>query len=86
MLLAMMAMIAAAGSAAPAAGAEPLCRDRLAYAADGLLHELPRDARPRRLGELPPADLVLTVLRREDGCIVPVIVRYGIGATPDRDR
>lgn len=35
--------------------------------------------RPNRLGELPPGDVVLAVLRQEDGCYKPVIVRYGVG-------
>ncbi len=34
----------------------------------------------RRLGELPPGNLELAVLREVDGCREPVIVRYGIGA------
>ena len=34
---------------------------------------------PRKLGELPPGNLVLTVWRNVDGCSAPVIVRYGIG-------
>ena len=41
-------------------------------------------ARFRRLGDLPPANAVLTVLRTEDGCSTPVIVRYGIGARDSR--
>ena len=32
-----------------------------------------------RLGELPPAQLVLTVFREVDGCSEPVIVRHGYG-------
>lgn len=40
-------------------------------------------ARMKRLDELPPADHILTVLRTEDGCIKPVIVRHGIGAPAD---
>ena len=39
-----------------------------------------RTARFRRLGDLPPANEVLAVLRTEDGCSKPVIVRYGIGS------
>ena len=41
-----------------------------------------------RLGELPPAQLMLTVYREVDGCSEPVIVRhgYGLGAPPARDR
>ncbi len=37
------------------------------------------DARARRLGDLPPANHVLTVYREVERCPVPVIVRYGIG-------
>ena len=49
---------------------------------DDLLHfaEKSRKAVPKKLGELPPGNLVLTVVRQEDGCQIPVIVRYGIGA------
>jgi hypothetical protein len=38
----------------------------------------------RKLGELPPAQLVLTVYREENGCPKPVIVRHNIGAQPRR--
>ena len=34
----------------------------------------------KRLGELPPGDLVLTVMRGTGNCFRPVIVRRGIGA------
>ncbi|HZF95799.1 MAG TPA: hypothetical protein VEZ20_13120 [Allosphingosinicella sp.] len=40
----------------------------------------PATSRPRRLGELPPGDLQLTVMREVDGCHEPVIVRQGFGA------
>ena len=36
----------------------------------------------KRLGELPPGNVVLTVFRQENGCHKPVIVRYGIGSNP----
>ena len=36
--------------------------------------------RAKRLGELPPADLTLTVLNRVGGCIEPMTVRQGYGA------
>jgi len=36
-------------------------------------------AKVRRLGDLPPANHVLTVYREVDRCPAPVIVRYGIG-------
>jgi hypothetical protein len=38
------------------------------------------ELRARRLGELPPADLTLTVVNRVGGCIEPVTVRQGYGA------
>jgi hypothetical protein len=38
----------------------------------------------KRLGELPPGELVLTVYREENGCPKPVIVRQNIGSQPRR--
>lgn len=41
----------------------------------------PREGlRAKRLGELPPADLTLTVLNRVGDCIQPMTVRQGYGA------
>ncbi len=40
----------------------------------------PRAAEPKRLGELPPGDLTLTVFHRVGDCIEPVTVRQGFGA------
>jgi hypothetical protein len=79
MLLAMIAALASAASEAPAA--KPICQDGGPHMAG---EPLPR-AELRKLEELPPANLVLAVLRREDGCITPVIVRHGIGAAPAGD-
>ena len=39
-------------------------------------------ARARRLIELPPGRLELTVMRMIDGCPIPAVVREGIGANP----
>jgi hypothetical protein len=36
-------------------------------------------AKAKKLGELPPAQLYLSVDRKVDGCRKPVILRYGIG-------
>ena len=83
MLLATMAAILSA-AAAPAADAGPICQDVRPESAVGSPGEPSRDARPKRLDELPPANLVLTVLRSENGCTAPVIVRYGFGAPPER--
>lgn len=37
-------------------------------------------AQAQRLGDLPPGDLELAVVRSFDGCMMPVIVRQGFGA------
>jgi hypothetical protein len=39
--------------------------------------------RPKKLDELPPASLYLSVMRGSSGCYEPVIVRQGIGAAAD---
>ena len=75
MLLAAMALMAAAG-ATPAADVRPICQNDAPHAVDRTSSE----AKLRRLDELPPANLVRTVLRTEDGCSTPEIVRYDIGA------
>lgn len=78
--VAILALAAAGG--APAAA--PVCRQTQRIHA-ALYRPADRVA-PQRLGELPPADHLLTVLRREDGCEKPAIVRSGIGvgAAPAR--
>jgi hypothetical protein len=65
-----------------AAGAVPsrFCRDDLK------VRPIRSPDRPtaRRLGELPPGDLTLTVLNRVGDCIEPVTVRQGYGAVGRR--
>ena len=39
---------------------------------------------PRRLIELPPGRLELTVMREFDGCPIPAVLREGIGGNPVR--
>jgi hypothetical protein len=39
----------------------------------------PADARARRLDQLPPGRLELTVLREIDRCPIPAVLREGIG-------
>lgn len=75
MLVVMIAALAAAGE--PSA-AKPVCLNSYAHKADRSATDA---ARSRKLVDLPPADLVLTVLRREDGCEVPVVVRSDVGGT-----
>jgi hypothetical protein len=43
-----------------------------------------RGAAVRRLGDEPPAALVLTVWREVGGCPTPAVLREGIGAGPER--
>lgn len=61
--------------AGPTAALAPLCRQDLkprpVQVGEGL--------RAKRLGELPPGDLTLTVLNRVGDCIEPVTVRQGYG-------
>jgi hypothetical protein len=44
--------------------------------------EAPKPAESRKLSELPPGDLILSVFNHVDGCMEPVIVRYGEGRGP----
>jgi len=42
-------------------------------------------AQPRKLNELPNADLIKTVFRiGADGCSQPLIIRYDVGSAPPR--
>jgi hypothetical protein len=80
MPFALVALLAAQAAPLPAV---PACQNaKPGVAAAGSLYDHSGGVRAQRLGELPPADLILTVLRREGGCERPVIVRYGIGGTP----
>ncbi len=53
---------------------EPVCRN---WAPELVKARTP--ARVRKLNELPNADMILTVLRTENGCSKPAVVRYDIG-------
>ncbi|HEX8263517.1 MAG TPA: hypothetical protein VF547_11640 [Allosphingosinicella sp.] len=78
-LVALLALPAASAAEAPLrptpAAATPICRDDLRVR-DA---RSPEARRPRRLGELPPGDLTLTVVNRAGDCIEPVVVRQGYG-------
>ena len=82
-------------SALPAAAAPPAAVpkappiDRVARPAadtcarsDVYRAETPKPAESHKLGELPPGDLILSVYNQVDGCMEPVIVRYGAGREP----
>ena len=81
-MLASLIAVLTAVAVPPAAEAKPVCHNSAPVTAGASLYTANPDARLRRLDTLPPANLILTVLRREGGCEVPVIVRYGIGDTP----
>jgi len=80
MPIALVALLSSAALAGPASGTA-VCQNARPNVAAGSLYDPAHGARAERLGELPPADLILTVLRRENGCERPVIVRYSIGDT-----
>lgn len=52
------------------ARALPICREARPSLVQGQ-----SEGRVQRLGELPPAQAYLTVMRTENGCIRPVLVR-----------
>lgn len=84
----MLAALLSAGSSAAQAPSGPADRTPIAPppalgTADGPCRfaDLRRHAHAtppvaRRLGDLPPGDLQLTVMREVDGCLEPVIVRH----------
>jgi hypothetical protein len=91
--LALALTLPAASSGLPAAPPQAAAPNRAVRAAmpSRLCDDLkvrpvrsPEAAKPRRLGELPPGDLTLTVLNRVGDCIEPVTVRQGYGAFGDR--
>lgn len=63
----------------------PCAREGLEHARNGgvIYRHGDRPAEHRRLGELPDADMVLTVLRRDErGCSIVDVVRRGV-STPE---
>jgi hypothetical protein len=89
--LILAALPAAAAPPAPSAEAPPV--DRMAPpAADTCARggvyqaETPKAPESRKLGELPPGDLLLSVYNQVDGCMEPVIVRYGDGRVPSAEQ
>lgn len=65
--------------AALAASAQPVCQRHGAVEAGTALQRSDGGATLQRLDQLPPANLVLTVLRTVGRCTTPVIVRYDVG-------
>lgn len=65
--------------AALAVSAQPFCQQRGAVQAGTSLQRPAVGPTLQRLDQLPPANLILTVLRTIGGCTRPVIVRYDVG-------
>ena len=81
MRLLILAAALAFPAASPAADFKPAKADcRLTH------HAGPQGkAEAKKLTELPPGQLVLTVFRRDkNGCPVPLVVREGIGGQPGK--
>ena len=76
-----MLLIAAALLAGPATGTPALkapaknCPQTTSYYA----WDRGKSVAPRKLTQLPPANVYSTVYRRVDGCEVPIVVKYGVG-------
>lgn len=66
----------AAAPTAPNAAADTCKRPDLRYA------DTRQRAESRKLGELPPGDTLLAVYNQVEGCMEPLIVRYGEGRAP----
>ena len=82
LLLSLAAVIASPAQAADAGSlVGPLknCRTTTHYAGKGSIYQ-DKSAKPRKLAELPPANLYASVLRvGPDGCESPIIIRYDVG-------
>ena len=86
LLLILAGLIAAPSAPALPAGDEPAPQSRPGWQVD--CPDYPRvvpaegtgKAEAKKLTELPPGDLILSVYRSEDGCPRPVIVGQGYGA------
>ena len=82
-LFAALALVAAPPASAGASAARPISPAAGARSdcPEATIHMTARPAPlvPRRLDELPPGRLELTVLREVDGCPIPAVLREGIG-------
>ena len=54
-------------------------REECPSASVRIIDESRKGLRARRLGELPPGQLELSVLREVDGCPIPAVVREDLG-------
>ena len=80
MLFAALSLAPAGGPAANDGKAGPLpVKMRECPSATVHMADQPNRAVARRLDELPPGRLELTVLREVNGCPIPAVLREGIG-------
>lgn len=79
-----LTLLVAALASTPAPPAAESASAAEARTCPNVMHhaEQNRRARYRRLDQLPPGRLELTVLRSVGGCPEPVVLREGIGAAP----
>jgi hypothetical protein len=80
-MLNVMLLVAASASVSQLAQdqAKPVCQNMAPQ-----LAKEGRPARLQRLNELPNANMALSVVRTENGCSKPAVVRYDIGSAPKR--
>jgi hypothetical protein len=90
-LLILAAFLAAPASAAPAPDSPPPqlpvlnvlpVQNADCRRPDVHMAETPLRPELKRLDELPQGDVILSVYTEVDGCMAPVIVRYGEGRAP----
>jgi hypothetical protein len=82
MLFTPIILLAAAATASAATGASPICQDTHPRKVSKSAGRARQAAKPDKLVDLPPANQILAVLRRENGCAKPVVVRENVGAVP----
>ena len=75
-------LLALPASAAPNAAAPTRPTTDTCRRPDVQQAQSPERAGSRKLGELPPGDTLLAVYNQVEGCMEPVIVRYGDGRAP----
>jgi len=89
-LVCLAALALAAAAPAPRSAPAPECANPRLTQADisksGKFVAVKSRANADRLIDLPPGNLYLTVQRHVDNCVVPAIVRTGIGGNPARPR
>jgi hypothetical protein len=82
LLILPLILAALPASAAPPSGPATRTTGDTCKRADLHQAETRKRAESRKLGELPPGDTLLAVFNQVEGCMEPVIVRYGDRGAP----